>query len=86
MKVIVSISGRLYDLAAVSLCEIELPAGATVDDALKALHWDVGGSQCLVPSALIAVSGQHLGTVACHSPQPLAEADDLFIFAPVAGG
>jgi hypothetical protein len=65
---------------------LDLPLGATVNDALAVLQRDVCSRRCLVPSALVAVSGQHVGTVADHEALPLGDADELFIFAPVAGG
>lgn len=86
MKVTVSISGRLYDLVPQHPGVLDLPTGATVDDALDVLQRDVSSRRCLVSSALLAVSGQHIGTVADHLPRPLGDADELFIFAPVAGG
>jgi len=86
MLVTVTISGRLYDLGPRHPGVLDLPTGATVDDALAVLQRDVSCRRCLAPSALVAVSGQHIGTVADHLAQPLADSDDLFIFAPVAGG
>jgi molybdopterin converting factor small subunit len=35
---------------------------------------------------LIAVAGKHLGTLASHTPSPLADGDELTVIAPVAGG
>jgi molybdopterin/thiamine biosynthesis adenylyltransferase len=85
-EVTVTISGRRYHLGPRHPGVLDLPAGATVDDALAVLKRDVCSRRCLVPSALVAVSGQHVGTVADHDILRLGDADDLFIFAPVAGG
>ncbi len=85
MKITVMASGRRYDLARPFPFGLDLPAGATVDDALAALQGALG-SWGPPPSALLAVSGEHLGTVAEHESQRLAEADELLIFAPVASG
>ena len=86
MKVTVTISGRLYDRGPQHPGVLDLPKGATVDDALEVLQRDICSRRCLVPSALVAVSGDHIGTIADHQAQPLGDADELFIFAPVAGG
>lgn len=86
MKVTISISGRYYDRTAAFPNELDLPPGATVDDALIAVQADRPGVRGLVPAALVAISGRHIGTVADHAAQALCDGDELFIFAPVAGG
>ena len=64
------------------------PRGATVDDALDVLRAEgqTGSAGPIIPQAVLAVSGEHLGTVADHAPRILVENDELLIFAPVAGG
>jgi molybdopterin converting factor small subunit len=86
MKITITISGRRYDLGPQHPGVLDLPTGASVDDALAVLQRDVSSRRCLAPSALVAVSGQHIGTIADHLVKPLGDADELFIFAPVAGG
>ena len=86
MKVTVTISGRFYHLGPTLTGELELPTGATVDDALCALQQDDSRKRNLVPFALLAVSGQHIGTIDDHAVHNLEDADELLIFAPVAGG
>jgi molybdopterin converting factor small subunit len=81
MRVTVYLSGRLADPASNSTV-LELPAGATVDDALAAVR----GRPGVIPAALVAVAREHIGTVANHPPQPLNDGDEVFVFAPVAGG
>jgi len=86
MKVRLVISGRSYPTSDAIPRDIELPDGASVDHALKSL------SECLPPDAalpstcLIAVSGQHIGTLAAHQARALRDGDELAIIAPVAGG
>jgi molybdopterin converting factor small subunit len=86
MKVTIAIGGRHYDLGPQNPGVLDLPAGATVDDALRILQKDVCSRRSLVPSALVAVSGEHIGTISDHRAHALGDADELFIFAPVAGG
>ncbi len=86
MRVTISISGRCYDRTAAFPKVLDLPAGATVDDALDAVQEDRQGMRGLAPAALVAISGRHIGTVGDHSAQALCDGDELFIFAPVAGG
>jgi hypothetical protein len=76
----------MYDLGPQHPGVLDLPVGATVDNALAVLELDACSRRCLVPSALVAVSGQHIGTVADHAVQRLEDDDELLIFAPVAGG
>ena len=62
---------------------LDLPEGARVEDALTALRLVAGP---LAASALVAISGEHVGTVADHEPRTLMENDELLFFSPVAGG
>lgn len=87
MRIRVKISGRLYDASTTSPAVLDLDPGATVDDALEALRArERAGADRIIPQALLAVSGEHLGTVADHAPRVLVEDDELLIFAPMAGG
>jgi molybdopterin converting factor small subunit len=82
----VIISGRSYHKSAGAPDALELPDGATIDDALEALAEALGEEGRLPPSCLVAVSGRHLGTLAKHARQSLADDDELVLFSPVAGG
>jgi sulfur carrier protein ThiS len=62
---------------------LELPDGARVADALTAMRVVAGP---LASSALVAISGEHVGTVGDHEPRILMESDELLLFSPVAGG
>ena len=89
MRIHVKITGRLYDARATSPMYLDLTPGATVDDALDVLRAEGpanGTAGPIIPQAVLAVSGEHLGTVADHAPRILVENDELLIFAPVAGG
>ena len=86
MKVRLVITGRSYDAAEAIPDAIELPEGASVDDALTAAAKLIAGGKGLPDSCLIAVSGTHLGTLADHQPHTLADGDELVVIAPVAGG
>ncbi len=86
MTITVTLSGRLYNLRPARPVEVTLPAEATVQDVLQTLRRDETTRSCLVDSALLAVSGKHIGTVAKHSVVTLSQGDDLLIFAPMAGG
>jgi len=88
VRIHVKISGRLYDAGATSPTVLDLAPGATVDDALNVLRAEgpASGDGPIIPQAVLAVSGEHLGTVANHAPRILVENDELLIFAPVAGG
>lgn len=86
MNIRVAVLGRSYDKAAGVPEQLELPRGGTIDDALSALAKLLGEENRLPPSCLVAVSGQHLGTIASHASHALSEGDELVLFAPVAGG
>jgi hypothetical protein len=85
MKINVAISGRSYHRAVAAPAELELADHATVDDALGQLRELLGGD--MVPdSSLVAVGGEHLGTIQQHAARTLCEGDELVLISPVAGG
>ena len=86
MKIRVVVTGRSYHAAEGLPAELELQQGGRVDDALRLLGDRLPAGQQLPATALLAVSGQHLGTVASHENRPLHEGDELVLLAPVAGG
>ena len=86
MIVNVVIAGRGYDAAHDVPEQLAFPEQATVDDALEAIDRLLPDGQPLAASCLVALSGEHLGTVGSHRPRPLREGDELVIIAPVAGG
>ena len=86
MRIPLLVTGRRYHLAASLPEALELPAGSTVDDALRALTTRLPDGDAFPPSCLVAVSGEHLGTIAAHRPRTLAADDELLLIAPVAGG
>jgi len=86
MNIRIVISGRSYDAASQLPDTLELPDGATVDQALDAIEQLLGGGATLPATALIAAAGQHLGTRAQHADAKLNDGDELVILTPVAGG
>jgi len=86
MQVRIIHSGRGYDRTAALPDELTLSDGATVDDALAELQKLAGDDGVLSAQTLVALSGQHLGTVAAHRAVPLRDGDELSFIAPVAGG
>ena len=86
MKISIVVSGRSYDQLAKLPSELELPAGATLDDALAALAQALPDDASLPASCLVAVGEDHLGTVGRHDSPELTDGQEVVILAPVAGG
>lgn len=80
------LTGRSYSDAHSLPQEMELEEGACVDDALAWIAERIDGDSPLPPSCLVALAGQHLGTVASHQNPPLSDGQELVLIAPVAGG
>jgi len=85
MNLRITYIGRDYDLNALP-GQVEVPDGASLDDALAMLSQRLAAGGGLPASCLVAVSGKHLGTVARHRAQTLQAGDELTLLAPVAGG
>jgi hypothetical protein len=85
MRVRLFVSGRGYHAAERLPEELSLDDHATLDDALLAVTalLPPGG---LGAEALVAVSGEHLGTVSRHRQRSLRDGEELVIIVPVAGG
>ena len=86
MKIQISYTGRGYQTASLLPDELTLDEDATVDDALLLLTKDLSDGQQLPTSCLVAVSGEHIGTLANYTNRPLRNRDELILIAPVAGG
>ncbi len=86
MNIQVVITGRGYDAAAEVPERVSLPDGCGLDEALRTLATMMPGGKGLPESCLVAVAGNHLGTVGSHGPCVLRDDDELMIIAPVAGG
>jgi len=86
MKISVMVTGRSYHMTEGLPDELTLPDGGTVDDAVAALSAQLADGIQFPPSCLVAVSGEHLGTVASHENRVLSHGDELTLIAPVAGG
>ena len=86
MKIQISYTGRSYQTASLLPAELTLEEDAMVDDALLLLTKDLRADQQLPMSCLVAVSGEHIGTLASYANRPLRDRDELILIAPVAGG
>jgi molybdopterin converting factor small subunit len=86
MKIRVLLSGRGYDVAENLPREVDLPEGATLDQALSAVDAQLPQQRRLPGACLIAISGQHVGNVARHTNRALRDGEELVLIAPVAGG
>lgn len=86
MIVRVVLTGRGYDAAEALPSELTLPNECSIDDALGVVAGHLSNGQSLSGSSLIAVNGQHLGSLRSHREAKLREGDELMIIAPVAGG
>jgi len=86
MKLRVVISGRGYDRASCIPDELEVPDQCGVQEAIALLQNRLPADSPLPPSCLVAVSGEHLGTVERLVERRLADGDELVVIAPVAGG
>ena len=86
MKIQISYVGRSYQTASLLPSEITLADGGTVDDALRLLKSEPSAAAQLPASCLIAVSGEHIGTLASYTNRTLRDCDELILIAPVAGG
>ena len=86
MKIRVVVSGRSYHVAEGLPAEIELPESATTQDAISTILQQLPAGESLADSCLVAVGGQHLGTLSSHQVHSLQDGDELTLIAPVAGG
>ena len=85
MKIHLTFMGRSYHAAEPLPAELEIPDSGDLEAALQILQESPGGNM-LPSSCLLAVSGEHLGTLADHPDHVLKEGDELTLIAPVAGG
>jgi molybdopterin converting factor small subunit len=83
MRIKVKITGRQYDAAEALPDAMEVSDGASIELVLETIRATYGP---ISPGALLAVSGEHLGTVSDHRAKTLDDGDEVLIFSPVAGG
>ena len=81
MKIEVQLFSRLRDLAGSSRLTLELPASATVADALARVYADYPRVQEWDRHLLLAVALEYVGR-----EEVLREGDSLSIMPPVQGG
>lgn len=83
MTIRLKMTGRQYNLSGTLPEVLQLTDGASIELALEQIRSIAGP---IAPGALLAVSGEHLGTVADHLARTLNDDDEVLIFSPVAGG
>ena len=86
MQIRVILTGRSYHNAAALPDVLELAEDAQVSDALAAINQQLPGEAPLAASCLIALAGQHIGSVANFTDRPMLDGQELTLVAPVAGG
>jgi len=86
MKIRVVLTGRSYHTAASLPAELELSEEGSLDEALSQINAVLTEEAALPGSCLIAIGGQHVGTVASHPEVTLQDGQELVLIAPVAGG
>ncbi len=86
MNIQVVISGRAYHTMQDVPESLDLAEGATLDDALTRIGDALSDDQRLPATAMIAVAGKHVGTLARHESCRLKEGDEIVLIVPVAGG
>ena len=79
-------TGRSYHTNAQLPSELNIPDDSGVAEVLEQLDRLLPEGQELPRSCLVAVSGNHIGTVENHQSNLLRDGDELMLIAPVAGG
>ena len=86
MKIPLVYSGRNYQHAERLPPELDLSDVAKLDDALAVVKEFLSDGDQLPSSCLIAIAGEHIGTLNAHDNRALKNGDELVLIAPVAGG
>lgn len=86
MRIKIAVTGRNYLIAHQLPREIILADGAGSAEVLQRLNEHLPVASPLPGSCLLAVNGEHLGTVLQHAPRRLQDGDELVLIVPVAGG
>ena len=84
MKIKIVLTGRSYDQGSDIPEQMELEEGANLSAVITSLNGLLATP--LPASCLIAVGGNHVGTVAQHTDSPLSEGQEIVFIQPVAGG
>ncbi len=85
MEIRVNICGRHYHRAEKLPRVITVAEGSSLDQLLQKLQDQLGDSP-LPKTALVILSGRHLGTLVAHRSAELRPDDELTILIPMAGG
>ena len=86
MNIRVIVTGRSYHTATSLPDVLELPEEATIQSALDQIGAMLPEESALPKSCLIALSGQHVGSIANFEDRQLSDGQELTLVAPVAGG
>jgi len=86
VKIKLVVSGRAYPRAASLPDALDVDEGCTLAEALARVAAMLPDGQGLPSAGLVAVGGQHAGTVCRHSNPTLRDGEELVIVVPVAGG
>ena len=96
MNIKIVVTGRGYHLAANLPDVLSLDDGASLDAAIQRLNDALPDGEELPTSCMVAVNGEHVGTVgaarsagqdsAGKSSRTLQDGDELVFVSPVAGG
>jgi molybdopterin converting factor small subunit len=85
VKLQLVMTGRDYHTAERLPDELPLAEDATLQDALSAINALLGEAG-LPTSCLLALNGEHVGSVASFTDRAIRDGEELVIIAPVAGG
>ena len=86
MKIQIVLTGRGYQRGDQLPGQLELAENARLSDAVAAIQAALPNEESLPGSCLVAVAGDHVGTVDQHQDLQLSEGQEVLLIAPVAGG
>lgn len=86
MHIRVVYTGRRYQLAEQLPPSLNVPEGTRLSQALAQLQAGLAADEQLSDACLVAVSGQHVGSLSRLADRPLQDGDEIMLIAPVAGG
>ncbi len=86
MKIRILFTGRSYQTSSQLPSELEVPEQVSISQAVQILADRLPGDQSLPSTCLVAVSGEHVGTISQLNDRALVDGEELVLIAPVAGG
>jgi len=85
MNIKIVMTGRSYDQTSEVGDQLTLPDEARLTDLIEEINRRLGDHQ-LSPSCLVAVGGNHQGTISANDNPPLQDGQEVVFLQPVAGG